>query len=98
MKLFVSNADITKQYTQCRLFCEAGNTALAQDCKDVLKYYWNQLNTGRVDVEDIDHLYTKLCQCVRMITRAEAEAYDRMRDFKKRMKSGSAAMFHYDTY
>ena len=78
-KLFVSNADITKQYVQARLFCEAGNVAVAQDCKNVLKSYWNQLNSGQVDVQDIDHLYTKLCQTVRVIIRTQAEAFDRNR-------------------
>ena len=80
MKLFVSNADITKQYVQARLFCEAGNVAVAQNCKNILKYYWNQLNSGQVDVESVDHLYTKLCQTVRMITRAQAEAFDLARE------------------
>jgi hypothetical protein len=79
MKLHVTNLNVTYQYVQCKLFVEAGNVAVAQGCKSVLKYYWNGLNTGQVDVEDIDHLYTKLCQCVRMITRAQAEAYDRSR-------------------
>ena len=77
--LHVSNAEVTKQYAQCKLFIWAGNVAVATDCKNVLRDYWNQLNSGRVDVEDIDHLYTKLCQTVRMITRAEAEAFDRNR-------------------
>ena len=79
-KLFVKNFDCYKQYAQCKLFAECGNVALAVECKDVLKGYWNGLNSGLVDVEDIDLLYRKLCQCVRIITAAQAKAYDLARD------------------
>lgn len=73
--LYVTNAEVTKQYAQCKLFIEAGNVKVAIDCKNVLKSYWDRLNSCEGDVEDIDHLYTKLCQCVRMITAEQARLY-----------------------
>lgn len=80
--LHITNAEITKQYSQCKLFLWSGNLGVAKDCKNVLKDYWNRLNSGRVDVESIDHLYTKLCQCVRMITKEEARLYEINRRFE----------------
>ena len=74
MKLHVTNGDVAYQYVQAKLFVEAGNVGVAEDCKNVLKHYWNNLNCGLVDVADIDYLYTKLCQVTRMITRAKGEA------------------------
>jgi len=85
MKLYVSKADIAYQFAQAKLFLEIGNVSVAEDCKNVLWGWWNKLNSGLIDVEDIQWLYERLHILSTNIRHVKAEAYDRRRKSCEKM-------------
>lgn len=85
MVTYVKNSDVRYQYAQCKLLVEAGKYYVAEDCVQTLRGHWNHVIDGTVDVQDVDFLYNRLVQCIKMVTLARAGEYDYLHQLKKRM-------------
>ena len=85
MKLYVSKEEIATKFVQGKLFLQAGFVSEAEDCKNALWGWWNKLNSGLIDVEDIQWLYERLHILSTNIRHVKAEAYDRRRKSCEKM-------------
>ena len=80
MKLYVSKVAIATEFMQAKFHLQAGRISKAEDCKNTLWGWWNKLNSGLIDVEDIQFLYERLHILATDIRHVKAEAYDKERE------------------
>lgn len=74
-RLYVTVDDIEASFNRARLHLFDGEIEQAEHIKDQFKKYWNLLNAGMVDVEDIDLLYDMLQYLTRHVTRLKGHQY-----------------------
>ena len=74
-RLYVTVDDIEASFNRAKLHLSDGEIEQAEHIKDQFKKYWNLLNAGMVDVEDVDLLYDTLRALVRRIDEAKGHQY-----------------------